>query len=111
MTPVVPVEALPAVLALDPIVIAFVKNNLVTLGLFLGFLKGLAKITPGTTDDKIVTLLTNLFLSIKPEKINRGVIDKRSNPAEERTTLSLEPDVYPNKVILKGDTKDEPEKL
>ena len=104
MTPVVPVEALPAVLALDPIVIAFVKNNLVTIGLFLGFLKGLAKITPGTTDDKIVTLLTNLFLSIKPEKINTG-------PAKERTTLSLDPNVYPNKVILKGDEKDGTEKL
>ncbi|HUV77064.1 MAG TPA: hypothetical protein VMW06_03295 [Desulfobacterales bacterium] len=76
MTPVVPVEALPAVLALDPIVIAFVKNNLVTIGLFLGFLKGLAKITPGTTDDKIATLLTNLFNSVKPGKNNGGTNSK-----------------------------------
>jgi hypothetical protein len=72
MTPTIPVEALPVVLALDPIVIAFVKANLVTIGLILGLFKGLAKITTGTTDDKIATLLTNLFLSIKPGKNNGG---------------------------------------
>ena len=49
------------VLNLDPYVIGFVKNNLATIGLALGLFKGLAMLTPGTTDDKIVTLLQNLF--------------------------------------------------
>lgn len=51
---------------LDPIILEFVKNNLLATGLFLGFLKGIAKITPSTTDDKIVTLLNNLFASVRP---------------------------------------------
>jgi len=71
MIPTVPMEAALNVIALDPYVIGFVKNNLVTIGLFLGFLKGVAKITPSTTDDKIVTLLNNLFISLKPHGRNR----------------------------------------
>ena len=63
---------------LDPLVLGFVKNNLVTIGLFLGFLKGIAKITPSTTDDKIVTLLNNLFVSVKPNGQNR-----KSDPKTE----------------------------
>lgn len=52
------------IVSFDPYVIGFVKNNLVTMGLLLGLLKGLALLTPSTTDDKIVTLFTNLFTSL-----------------------------------------------
>lgn len=51
---------------LDTIILEFVKNNLLAIGLFLALLKGIAKITPSTTDDKIVTLLNNLFAQVRP---------------------------------------------
>ena len=53
---------------LDPIILEFVKNNLLAIGLVMTLLKGIAKITPSTTDDKIVTMLGNLFASIRPKR-------------------------------------------
>jgi hypothetical protein len=52
----------------DPFILEFVSGNLIAIGLFLGFLKGIAKITKSTIDDKIVTLITNLFSSLKTSK-------------------------------------------
>lgn len=46
---------------IDPYVIGFVTTNPVTIGLALMALKGIAILTPSVTDDKIVTLLENLF--------------------------------------------------
>jgi len=45
----------------DMVLIEFIKGNLFTIGLVLFFLKGIAVITPGTLDNKMVTLLTNTF--------------------------------------------------
>ena len=64
---------------LDPIILEFVKNNLLAIGLVLAFLKGIAKITPSTTDDKIVTLLNNLFSFVKP---NGRTIDNKKKQGE-----------------------------
>ena len=55
---------------MDPIVLEFIQYNFITVGLVLGFLKGLAKLTRTTTDDKIVTLLSNMASSAK-SKVRR----------------------------------------
>ncbi len=52
----------------DPIIVEFALNNVIAIGLFLGLLKGIAKITKSTTDDKIATLIANLFSSIRGGK-------------------------------------------
>lgn len=48
----------------DPYILEFVSCNLLAIGLVITFLKGLARITKSTTDDKIVTLIQNIFSSI-----------------------------------------------
>ena len=56
---------------LDPIVLDFVANNILTIGLVLALLKGLAKETKSTVDDKIVTLIANLFSSVKSPPVEK----------------------------------------
>lgn len=51
----------PQIWNFDPYVIGFIKNNLATISLALGLFKGIAVLTPSTTDDKVATLLQNLF--------------------------------------------------
>lgn len=50
---------------LDPYVTSFVSGNWLSLTVLLTLLKGIALITPSTTDDKIYTLLSNLLGSIR----------------------------------------------
>lgn len=52
----------------DPYILDFVSGNLLGISLLLAFLKGIAKITKSTTDDKIVTLIQNIFSSIPKTK-------------------------------------------
>lgn len=47
--------------SLDPIIIDFVSGNVLAIALFLGLLKGIAKMTPSVLDDKITTLIGELF--------------------------------------------------
>jgi len=58
----------PNIIAIDPYVVGFIKNNLVTITLFIALLKGFAVLTPGTTDDKVATLIGNLFGMVKLKK-------------------------------------------
>ena len=59
-------------ISLDPYIIQFVAGNAITIALFLALLKGIAKLTPGVSDDKIVTLLaTILGLVPKPGPKNK----------------------------------------
>lgn len=53
---------------LDPVLFEFLAHNYFACTLALAFLKGLAKITKSTTDDKIATLIQNAFSSIKTKK-------------------------------------------
>lgn len=53
---------------LDSILFEFLTYNYFACTLALAFLKGLAKITKSTTDDKVVTLIQNAFSSIKTRK-------------------------------------------
>lgn len=57
----------PEIISLDPYVFGFIKANLGTLTLLLGLLKGLALMTPSTTDDKVVTMIQNLLIP-KPKE-------------------------------------------
>ena len=50
---------------LDQYVVAFVKENLITLSLMLGTLKIVATMTKNTLDNKISTLLSNTFAMIR----------------------------------------------
>jgi len=57
------------------VITAFVKNSAVALGAIWGLLKFIAKLTPGTRDDKIITMIGNLakgtwgrLKSVKPGK-------------------------------------------
>ena len=46
------------------IILSFVTNNLIAITLFLGFLKGAARMTKNVHDDKIATLIANMFKGI-----------------------------------------------
>ena len=48
-------------ISLDVYLLEFVRLNFVSLTLFIGFLKGMAKITKNVHDDKIVTLIELIF--------------------------------------------------
>jgi len=46
---------------MDTILLEFVKENLVTIGLVLAILKEIAKATPWAVDDKIIQILTGFI--------------------------------------------------
>lgn len=46
---------------LDPIAISVVRNNFFTGAFVFALLKGCAKLSKSTTDDKIMTMLGNAF--------------------------------------------------
>jgi len=48
----------------DPYILEFVSGNFLGITLVIAFLKGIAKITKSTVDDKVVTLIQNVFASI-----------------------------------------------
>ena len=54
----------------DPYILEFVSGNLLGITMVIGFLKGIAKITKSTVDDKIITLIQNIFSSIPKGKKN-----------------------------------------
>ena len=45
----------------DPYLIEFIRGNWLSLTMLLGLLKGIAKMTPGVHDDKIITLLQQVL--------------------------------------------------
>ena len=58
--------------SLDPYIIKFVAGNVIAITLFLGLLKGIAKNTENVWDDKISTLLGQLFRIVpKPDKTKK----------------------------------------
>ena len=50
---------------LDPIIYDWISGNWLAIGLALGILRGIAKITPWSHDDSIVQMLTGLFTQIR----------------------------------------------
>lgn len=61
--------------SIDPYIIKFVTENPVTIGLGVGVLKVIAKLTPGTADDRILTLIGNMFAGIKGRGIKAPIKD------------------------------------
>jgi hypothetical protein len=59
---------MPQIPNIDQYIVGFVTTNPYTIILGLAMLKGIAKLTPGTTDDKISTLLSSMFGTINPLK-------------------------------------------
>jgi len=50
---------------LDPMILEFISNNLLAIGLFLGLLKGVATITPWSWDNKIATMFETLYKNVR----------------------------------------------
>lgn len=46
---------------MDDLLLNFVKENIITIGLLLAILKEIAKATPWAVDDKILQILTGLI--------------------------------------------------
>jgi hypothetical protein len=59
-------------IGLDHYVLDFVGANWMSLYLLLTLLKGLALITKSTTDNKVVTMLSNMFYAVRNKKIPEG---------------------------------------
>lgn len=61
---------------MDGWVLKFVGENWMTMYLLITALKGIALITPSVTDDKIVTMLSNIYGHLRsgkaPERIPSG---------------------------------------
>lgn len=55
--------------SLDKILLEFVGANWMSLYVGITLLKGAAMLTKGTTDDKIATLLANLFKTLRSGKV------------------------------------------
>ena len=51
---------------MDELLLFFIKENLVTLGLALAILKTLAKATPWAVDDEILQIVTGFLNRKKP---------------------------------------------
>ena len=47
-------------ISLDKIVLEFIQNNILTMGLALVFLNGLCEIIPGKIDDRIVAIFRRM---------------------------------------------------
>lgn len=73
------------IISFDPYVMAFIKNNVVTIGMFLAMLKAWAKATPSVLDDKIYTMLSSVLGSLLPGKKMKEI-----KTAEEKTEKIIE---------------------
>jgi hypothetical protein len=59
--------------------IEFVNGNVVTIGLVLYILKGLAKLSPWAWDDSVVSLFAGAFNQLNPTK--KGASNEKNLPA------------------------------
>ncbi len=61
--------------SLDKILLDFVGGNWMSLYILITLLKGIALITPSTTDNKIVTLLSNVFSMLRTKNVPDSIED------------------------------------
>lgn len=54
---------------MDAWLLKFIGDNWMTIYIALTLLKGVAIITPTTTDDRIITLLTNTYAALRTGKV------------------------------------------
>jgi hypothetical protein len=71
--------------SLDKILLEFVGANWMSLYVLITLLKGVALMTKGTKDDKIVTLLSNMFKTLRGGKVPNEIpkVDAAKNPVKE----------------------------
>lgn len=79
----------------DQYVIEFVKQNTISLYMLVTFLKGIAIVTPSTKDNKIVTLIGNIFKAAKRGSLSQEELDQefKQEKLDERAkqeALSME---------------------
>ena len=61
---------------MDDVVLAFIKDNLICLGLAIAILKAIAVETPWAMDDKIIEIFSGF--------INRGATKTADKPTDEK---------------------------
>jgi hypothetical protein len=61
---------------MDAIILKFVGENWMTLYLALTILKGISIITPSVTDNKIYTMFSNVYNSLRTGKVPESLEDK-----------------------------------
>ncbi len=61
---------------MDDYLLHFVKNNWITLYVLITTLKGIALMTPSVKDDKVVTLISNLYNVLKTGRAPERIDDK-----------------------------------
>lgn len=55
-------------ISIDFYVLGFIKENFVSIGLFLMLLKGLSQISSWTWDEKFVQIFVGMFNTVRPNK-------------------------------------------
>lgn len=60
-------------IALDLYIVEFISGNYLTITIFLTLLKGWAKISKNTADDAVSTLLSNLWVTLKPVRKEKEI--------------------------------------
>jgi hypothetical protein len=55
--------------SLDKLLLDFIGQNWMSLYILITLLKGMALLTKSTKDDKIVTMLSNMFDTVRKKKV------------------------------------------
>lgn len=56
---------------MDNWIINLLKDNIITIWAILEILRGVAYLTPNVKDDKVITMLQNVYWSFRERKIRR----------------------------------------
>ena len=56
---------------MDNWIINLLKDNIITIWAILEILRGAAYLTPNVKDDKVITMLQNIYWSFRERKIRR----------------------------------------
>lgn len=57
---------------MDNWLIAILKDNIITIWAILEILRGAAWLTPSVKDDKVITLLQNIYWGIREKRANKS---------------------------------------
>ena len=88
MEPVVIQVVEPIVFSADPYVLAFIKGNLVSIGIVLALFGGFSKITKWKGDDKISRVLNGVWSTVRPGKKKQEMnLPKKQNLQKRNLNL------------------------
>ena len=77
--------------SLDKILLEFVGANWMSLYVLITLLKGAALLTKSTTDDKIATLLSNLFKTMRGGRVPPEIPTEQTDAAGKSPKLKETP--------------------